>query len=118
MSRRFSIITNKFRTEENVSKIPVRFQVNNETKEILVEPWETLLEALRDKQLDEFLKQKEKLSNLSSQKDDEKINELASKIIKFGGKPNIDNEDQKRNVNKSMKESKTQKMKKTQFAKI
>ncbi len=53
------------------------------------------VEALRDKQLDEFLKQKEKLSNLSSQKDDEKINELASKIIKFGGKPNIDNEDQK-----------------------
>ncbi len=53
------------------------------------------VEALRDKQLDEFLKQKEKLSNLSSQKEDEKINELASKIIKFGGKPNIDNEDQK-----------------------
>jgi|TARA_Y100000748_G_scaffold242619_1_gene206816 carbon-monoxide dehydrogenase small subunit len=31
-----------------VSKIPVKFQVNNETKEILVDPWETLLEALRD----------------------------------------------------------------------
>jgi carbon-monoxide dehydrogenase small subunit len=31
-----------------VSKIPVEFQVNNENKELLVEPWETLLEALRD----------------------------------------------------------------------
>ena len=31
-----------------MSKIPVKFQVNNETKEILVDPWETLLEALRD----------------------------------------------------------------------
>jgi len=53
------------------------------------------IEALRDKQLDEFLKQKEKLSNLSSQKDEEKIKDLAAKIIKFGGKPNIDNKDQK-----------------------
>jgi len=31
-----------------VSKIPVKFQVNNINKELLVEPWETLLEALRD----------------------------------------------------------------------
>ena len=53
------------------------------------------IEALRDKQLDEFLKQKEKLSNLSSQKDEEKIKDLAAKIIKFGDKPNIDNKDQK-----------------------
>ena len=53
------------------------------------------IEALRDKQLDEFLKQREKLSNLSSQKDEEKIKDLAAKIIKFGGKPNIDNKDQK-----------------------
>ena len=53
------------------------------------------IEALRDKQLDEFLKQKEKLSNLSSQKDEEKIKDLAAKIIKFGGKPNIDSKDQK-----------------------
>lgn len=31
-----------------MSKIPVKFQVNNINKELLVEPWETLLEALRD----------------------------------------------------------------------
>ena len=31
-----------------MSKIPVKFQVNNETKEILVDQWESLLEALRD----------------------------------------------------------------------
>ncbi len=53
------------------------------------------VEALRDKQLNEFLNQKEKLSDLSSQKDEERIKELASKIIKLGGKPNLDNKDQK-----------------------
>ncbi len=53
------------------------------------------VEALRDKQLQDYLSNKEKLSDLSSQKEEEKIKELASKIIKFGGKPNLDNENQK-----------------------
>ena len=53
------------------------------------------VEALRDKQLNEFLNQKEKLSDLSSQKDEERIKELVSKIIKLDGKPNLDNKDQK-----------------------
>ena len=53
------------------------------------------VEALRDKQLDDYLKNKEKLSGLSAQKDEELINELSEKIIKIGGKPNLDNQDQK-----------------------
>jgi alanyl-tRNA synthetase len=53
------------------------------------------VEALRDKQLDDYLKNKEKLSGLSAQKDEESINELSEKIIKLGGKPNLDNKDQK-----------------------
>ncbi len=53
------------------------------------------VEALRDKQLQDYLSNKEKLSDLSSKKEEEKIKELASKIIKFGGKPNLDNENQK-----------------------
>ncbi len=53
------------------------------------------VEALRDKQLEDYLKNKEKLSDISSQKDVEKIKELSEKIIKLGGKPSLDNEDQK-----------------------
>ena len=53
------------------------------------------IEALRDKQLDEYLKNKEKLSGLSAQKNEETIKELSEKIIKLGGNPNLDNEDQK-----------------------
>ena len=53
------------------------------------------VEALRDKQLDNYLKNKEKLSNLSAQQDEETINSLSSDIIKLGGKPNLDNQDQK-----------------------
>jgi len=53
------------------------------------------VEALRDKQLEGYLKNKEKLSGLSAQKDEELINELSEKIIKFGKKPNLDNQDQK-----------------------
>ena len=53
------------------------------------------VEALRDKQLDDYLKNKEKLSGLSAQKDEKLINELSEKIIKIGGKPNLDNQDQK-----------------------
>ena len=34
------------------------------------------VEALRDKQLEDYIKNKEKLSNLSTQKDEENIKEL------------------------------------------
>jgi|TARA_B100002003_G_scaffold138871_1_gene128503 alanyl-tRNA synthetase len=53
------------------------------------------VEALRDKQLEDYLKNKEKLSDLSAQKDEETIKDLSEKIIKLGDKPNLDNKDQK-----------------------
>ena len=53
------------------------------------------IEALRDKQLDDYLQNKEKLSSLSSEKNEENINTLSKEIIKLGGKPNLDQEDQK-----------------------
>ena len=53
------------------------------------------IEALRDKQLEEYLKNKEKLSNLSSEKNEETIKDLSQQIIKLGGKPNLDESDQK-----------------------
>ena len=53
------------------------------------------VEALRDKQLEEYLTQKEKLSDLSIQKDEEIIKKLSEQIIKLGGKPNLDNDNQK-----------------------
>ena len=53
------------------------------------------VEALRDKQLEDYLKNKEKLSNLSSEKNDEVIKDLTKQIIKLGGKPNVDELDQK-----------------------
>ncbi len=53
------------------------------------------VEALRDKQLDEFLKNKEKQSSLSEQKDEETIKILSEEIKKLGGKPNINKENKK-----------------------
>ena len=53
------------------------------------------IEALRDKQLDVYIKNKEKLSTLSTQKDEEIIKDLSSQIIKLGGIPNIKNKDLK-----------------------
>ncbi|MDC0943892.1 alanine--tRNA ligase [Candidatus Pelagibacter sp.] len=53
------------------------------------------IEALRDKQLEDYLNNKEKLSNISSEKDNELIKELSEQIIKLGGKPNLDQSDQK-----------------------
>ncbi len=53
------------------------------------------VEALRENQLNSFLQNKEKLSDLSTQKDEEMINELSKQIIKLGGKPNIENDDNK-----------------------
>jgi len=52
------------------------------------------VEALRDKQLQEFLNKKEKLSDLSSQKNEEIIKDLSEKIIKLGGKLNLENDNQ------------------------
>ncbi|MDC1462947.1 alanine--tRNA ligase [Alphaproteobacteria bacterium] len=52
------------------------------------------IEALRDVQLVDFLKEKENQSNLSDQKNEAVINELEAKIIKLGGKPNLQNRDQ------------------------
>ncbi len=56
------------------------------------------VEALRDKQLEDYIQNKEKLSSLSVQKDEEMINELSSKIIKLGGKPNLQNKDLKGSI--------------------
>jgi len=53
------------------------------------------VEALRDKQLENYLKNKEELSGLSAQKDEVLIKELSEKIIKFGEKPSLDNQGQK-----------------------
>ena len=53
------------------------------------------IEALRDKQLEDYLKNKEKLSNISSEKNDEAIKNLIQQIMDLGGKPNLDQADQK-----------------------
>ena len=53
------------------------------------------VEALRDKQLDEFLKNKEKQSSFSEQKDEETIKVLSEEIKKLGGKPNLNKENKK-----------------------
>ncbi len=53
------------------------------------------VEALRENQLNSFLQNKEKLSDLSAQKDEEMIKDLSKQIIKLGGKPNLKNEDNK-----------------------
>ncbi len=53
------------------------------------------IEALRDKQLEDYLRNKEKLSNLSSEKNDELIKDLNKQIISLGGKPTVDETDQK-----------------------
>jgi len=52
------------------------------------------IEALRDTQLEDFLNDKENLSNLSNQKNEAIVKELTSKIIELGEKPNIKNNDQ------------------------
>ena len=52
------------------------------------------VEALRDVQLEGFLKDKENQSNLSNQKNEIILKDLISKIIQLGGKPNLENKDQ------------------------
>jgi alanyl-tRNA synthetase len=53
------------------------------------------IEALRDKQLEDYLKNKEKQLNLSSEKNDEIIKNLIDQIKSLGGKPSLDQSDQK-----------------------
>ena len=63
------------------------------------------IEALRDKQLEDYLKNKEKLIHQSSEKNDEIIKDLSQQIISLGGKPSIDQSDQKlliKNLNKQL----------------
>jgi len=52
------------------------------------------VEALRDKELQDYLNNKEKLSDISIQKNEETIKELSERIIKLGGKPNLENKNQ------------------------
>ena len=56
------------------------------------------VEALRDKQLEEYLKSKDKMSSLSSQKNEETIKSLSSEITKLGGKPIKKSEDIKEGI--------------------
>ena len=58
------------------------------------------VEALREKQLEKYLKEKEKLSDISIQKNEDVIKELSEKIFKFGVKPNLNN----KNPNEIIKE--------------
>ena len=53
------------------------------------------IEALRDKELENYIKNKEKLSTLSTQKDEEFIKELSTQIIRLGGKPSVEKKDLK-----------------------
>jgi alanyl-tRNA synthetase len=53
------------------------------------------IEALRDRQLEDYLKNREKLSNISSEKNDEIIEDLSKQIIKLGSKPTIEEIDKK-----------------------
>jgi len=49
------------------------------------------IEALRDMQLDNFLKNKKDLTNLSNQENEETIKKLTLKITQLGGEPNLQN---------------------------
>ncbi len=71
------------------------------------------VEALRDNQLNNFLQNKEKLSDLSAQKDEELINNLSKQIINLGGKPNLENED-----NKSLIKDLSKQLEQLQFSSI
>ncbi len=62
------------------------------------------VEALRDKQLEEYLKSKDKMSSLSSQKNEETIKSLSSEITKLGGKPIKKSEDLKTTIKELTKQ--------------
>jgi len=65
------------------------------------------VEALRDKQLEEYLSNKEKQLNLSSEKNDEIIKDLSNQILKLGGKPSLVENDQKILIKNLMKQLET-----------
>jgi alanyl-tRNA synthetase len=65
------------------------------------------IEALRAKQLEDYLKNKEKLSNLSLEKNDEIIKDLSEQIINLGGKPSLDQSDQKQLIKNLTKQLET-----------
>jgi alanyl-tRNA synthetase len=52
------------------------------------------IEALRDKQLNDYLQNKEKLTDLTNKKNEETIKELTNKIFELGGIPSKDCDDQ------------------------
>ena len=52
------------------------------------------VEALRGNQLKNYLENRNELSNLSIQKNEEAIRELTTKIVELGGKPFLKNKDQ------------------------
>jgi len=56
------------------------------------------VEALRDKQLEEFLKNKEKQTDISEKKNDQIIDELSKEIISLGGKPTKNLKDKKQMI--------------------
>ena len=65
------------------------------------------VEALRDKQLDDYLKNKEKISDLSEKRDEETIGDLTKKIVNLGGKVNAENKDKKeliKNLSKDLEQ--------------
>jgi len=51
------------------------------------------VEALRDVHLEQFLRNKEKLSNLSNEQNEQTVKELTLKIKQLGGKVNLQNKD-------------------------
>ncbi len=53
------------------------------------------IEALRDKQLEEYLTKKEKLSDLTNQKNEELIKNISEEIRQLGSKPIVNNNNQK-----------------------
>mgnify|MGYP007000080522 len=65
------------------------------------------IEALRDKQLEDYLKNEEKISALSSEKNLENIKDLSEQITKLGGKPSIDQSDQKNLIKNLTKQLET-----------
>jgi alanyl-tRNA synthetase len=65
------------------------------------------IEALRDKQLEDYLKNKEKLSNISSEKNEEIIKSLSEQIINLDGKPTLNEDDQKTLIKNLIKQLET-----------
>ena len=53
------------------------------------------VEALRDKQLEKYLSEKDHLSDISRKKDEELVKDLIKKIETLGGKVNLNNKNQK-----------------------